>query len=58
MSRVFQEQLRTINCPVCGKQLKRQNIDDDTDFNYSDYYCNACEINITVYCYLNEEEEL
>lgn len=53
---VYSVDLKEIKCPVCGRLLFRRDCDStDSCFDYSDYYCIECEINITVYTYKKEE---
>lgn len=56
MSRVYKNQLAKIKCPICGQELNSKYIESDTEFDYSDYYCDNCEINLTIYCHLEEDD--
>ena len=52
----YAKDIKIVKCPVCGKLIKRTDLTEDTEFMYSDYYCDDCKINITIYTYLEEEE--
>ena len=52
----FAKDIETVKCPCCGALLQRRDLTDDTAFMYSDYYCEDCKINLTIYTYLEEDE--
>lgn len=58
MSKVYKEQIKIIKCPICGKSLNYKYIENDMEFDYADYYCDDCEINLTIYCHLEEEDDM
>ena len=51
----FAKDIETVKCPTCGALLTRRDLTEDTEYMYSDYYCIDCEINLTIYTYLEED---
>ena len=58
MSRVYKSQIKKVKCPICGQELNCKYIEPDMEFDYADYYCDKCEINLTIYCHLEEENDM
>lgn len=52
----YAKDIEVVKCPVCGALLQRRDLTEDPAYIYSDYYCMDCEINLTIYTYLNEED--
>lgn len=48
--------IETVKCPCCGALIARRDLTEDPAYMYSDYYCIDCEIDITIYTHLDEEE--
>lgn len=58
MSKIYKSQIEKIKCPICGQVLYSQYIEPDSEFDYADYYCDNCEINLTINCHLEEEDNM
>lgn len=53
----FAKDIETVRCPVCGALIQRRDLTEDSAYMYSDYYCIDCEIDITIYTHLEDEED-
>lgn len=58
MSRVYKNQIKQIKCPICGQTLNITYVESDTKFDGVHYYCDDCDIELVIYCYAEEDNNM